>query len=120
MPNEQRVLNGLLLLSRSQAGLNAREPADLAGIAAAALDAARQRARNLAVHTDLRPALVSGEPVLLERMVAADGISLAPASLRSPRPGPGVDGWHGWFSYLERGPTGGGRWVAAKSLRRDA
>jgi signal transduction histidine kinase len=65
----QRVLDGLLLLARSQAGIGAREPADLAGIAAAALDAAGQRARDLAIHTDLRPAPVSGEPVLLERMV---------------------------------------------------
>ncbi|MEV6965720.1 HAMP domain-containing sensor histidine kinase [Hamadaea sp. NPDC051192] len=65
----QRVLDGLLLLARSQAGVGAREPADLAGIAAAALDAARHRVRDLAVHADLRPASVSGEPVLLERMV---------------------------------------------------
>jgi signal transduction histidine kinase len=65
----QRVLDGLLLLARSQTGLGTREPADLAGIAAAALDAASERARDLAVHTDLRPAPVRGEPVLLERMV---------------------------------------------------
>jgi len=65
----QRVLDGLLLLARSQAGLGTREPADLAGIAAAALDAARSRTGDLAVHPDLRPAPVSGEPVLLERMV---------------------------------------------------
>jgi signal transduction histidine kinase len=65
----QRVLDGLLLLARSQAGIGAREPADLAGMAAAALDAARQRARHLALHVDLRPAPVSGEPVLLDRMV---------------------------------------------------
>jgi signal transduction histidine kinase len=65
----QRVLDGLLLLARSQAGLDAREQVDLAGIAIAALDAAGERARDLAVHTDLRPALVRGEPVLLERAV---------------------------------------------------
>ncbi len=65
----QRVLDGLLLLARSQAGIGARGPVDLAGIAAATLDAARQRARDLAVHTDLRPAPVRGESVLLERMI---------------------------------------------------
>jgi signal transduction histidine kinase len=65
----QRILDGLLLLARSQAGIGARESADLAGIAAAALDAARERTRDLAIDTDLRPAPVSGEPVLLERMI---------------------------------------------------
>jgi hypothetical protein len=29
------------------------------------------------------------------------------------------DGWHGWFSYLERAPTDGGRWAPAHSLTRD-
>lgn len=67
----QRVLDGLLLLARSQAGLAAREPVDLAAVAAAALDAAgaRTAAAGVAVRCELRPAQVSGEPVLLERMV---------------------------------------------------
>ncbi|MEU6782121.1 ATP-binding protein [Nonomuraea angiospora] len=67
----QRVLDGLLLLARSQAGLAARQPADLADIAAAALDAAQARAAtaDLAVRPRLRPAPVTGEPVLLERMI---------------------------------------------------
>lgn len=67
----QRVLDGLLLLARSQAGLAAREPVDLAAIAAAALDAAgaRAAAADVAVRSELRPAPVSGEPVLLERMI---------------------------------------------------
>ncbi|MEV0136703.1 HAMP domain-containing sensor histidine kinase [Dactylosporangium sp. NPDC050688] len=78
----QRVLNGLLLLARSQAGIGAREPDDLAGIAAAALDAARQRTHDLAVHTDLRPAPVSGEPVLLERMIG----NLVDNAIRYNRP----------------------------------
>ncbi|TMR08599.1 sensor histidine kinase, partial [Nonomuraea zeae] len=68
----QRVLNGLLLLARSQAGLTERAPVDLAAVAAAALDAARTRAEGagLAVRHRLRPAPVNGEPVLLEQMVA--------------------------------------------------
>ncbi|MFC5827724.1 sensor histidine kinase [Nonomuraea insulae] len=67
----QRVLDGLLLLARSQAGLRAREPADLAALATAALDAAgaRAAAAGIAVRPELRPAPVSGEPVLLERMI---------------------------------------------------
>ncbi|MCC5576003.1 HAMP domain-containing histidine kinase [Microtetraspora sp. AC03309] len=68
----RRVLDGLLLLARSQAGLAVREPADLAATAAAALDAARARlaAADVAVQSELRPAPVSGEPVLLERMIS--------------------------------------------------
>ncbi|MFI9843452.1 sensor histidine kinase [Nonomuraea sp. NPDC051941] len=67
----QRVLDGLLLLARSQAGLAARQPVDLAAVAAAALDAAAARAAaaGVAVRSELRPAPVSGEPVLLERMI---------------------------------------------------
>ncbi|MFF3671738.1 sensor histidine kinase [Microtetraspora malaysiensis] len=67
----QRVLDGLLLLARSQAGFTAREPIDLAAGAAAALDAAgaRAAAADVAVLSELRPAPVRGEPVLLERMI---------------------------------------------------
>ncbi|WP_049562610.1 sensor histidine kinase [Nonomuraea sp. SBT364] len=67
----QRVLDGLLLLARSQAGLSAREPADLAAIAATALGAAEGRAATagISVRAGLRPAPVTGEPVLLERMI---------------------------------------------------
>jgi signal transduction histidine kinase len=79
----QRVLDGLLLLARSQAGIGAREPADLAAIAGAALDTAEHRARDLAVHKALRPAPVSGEPVLLERMIG----NLVDNAVRYNRPG---------------------------------
>ncbi|MFG1966740.1 sensor histidine kinase [Nonomuraea sp. NPDC049028] len=67
----QRVLSGLLLLARSQAGLAARQPADLTALAAAALDAvqARAAAADVTVWPRLRSAPVTGEPVLLERMI---------------------------------------------------
>jgi signal transduction histidine kinase len=67
----QRVLDGLLLLARSQAGLTARETVDLAAVADAALNAAgtRAAAAGVAVRRELRPASVTGEPVLLERMI---------------------------------------------------
>ncbi|MEW9548409.1 sensor histidine kinase [Nonomuraea sp. NPDC050783] len=67
----QRVLDGLLLLARSQAGAGPREAADLAAITAEALDAAQERAAaaGIAVRARLRPAPVTGEPVLLERLV---------------------------------------------------
>ncbi|MFB4285187.1 sensor histidine kinase [Nonomuraea sp. MTCD27] len=67
----QRVLDGLLLLARSQAGLGAREPGDLAVIAADVLDAVQTRAAaaDVTVRSRLRPAPVTGEPILLERMI---------------------------------------------------
>jgi signal transduction histidine kinase len=66
----QRTLDGLLVLAHSQAGLLRRTPVDLAAVAAAAIAAPTvQAARGpVTVQTDLRPAKVSGEPVLLERM----------------------------------------------------
>ncbi|MGI5290938.1 sensor histidine kinase [Nonomuraea polychroma] len=81
----QRVLDGLLLLARSQAGLTAREPVDLAALAAAALDTAQARATaaDLTVRSELHPTPVSGEPVLLERMIG----NLVDNAIRYNRPG---------------------------------
>jgi signal transduction histidine kinase len=60
----QRTLDGLLALARSQAGVDNRSRVDLAQVVTAVL--AATDTRGLAVRTDLRPALVRGEPVLLE------------------------------------------------------
>jgi signal transduction histidine kinase len=59
----QRTLDGLLVLARSQAGAGRRHRVDLAEVVANSLDGV-----DLTVRADLRPAPVSGEPVLLERM----------------------------------------------------
>ena len=59
----RRTLDGLLALARSQAGAGPRHRVDLAGLVANSLDGG-----DLTVRTDLRPAPVSGEPVLLERL----------------------------------------------------
>ena len=59
----QRILDGLLSLARSQTGTGHRHRVDLAEIVAGNLDGV-----DLTVRADLRPAPVSGEPVLLERM----------------------------------------------------
>ncbi|SHN29913.1 sensor histidine kinase [Cryptosporangium aurantiacum] len=79
----QRILDGLLLLARSQAGIGAAEPADLADLAAGALEDAKDRARGLDLRTDLQPAPVSGEPILLERMIG----NLVDNAIRYNRPG---------------------------------
>lgn len=68
----QQLVDGLLVLARSEGGaLRAREPADLAGLAGAALRivALEARGRGLRVSTQITPALTMGDPALLERVV---------------------------------------------------
>ncbi|MFC4534241.1 sensor histidine kinase [Sphaerisporangium dianthi] len=67
----ERLLDGLLALARSDSGVIAREPHDLAVAAAVAVSEADDEAERagLDVTTDLRPAAVDGDPVLLERLV---------------------------------------------------
>ncbi|MEU5263618.1 ATP-binding protein [Amycolatopsis sp. NPDC021455] len=59
----RHILDGLLVLARSQAGAGRRHRVDLAEVVANSLDGV-----DLTVRADLRPAPVRGEPVLLERM----------------------------------------------------
>lgn len=68
----QQLVDGLLVLARTEGGaLRAREPADLAGLAGAALRivAGEVRNRGLRVTTRITPALTVGDPALLERVV---------------------------------------------------
>lgn len=69
--HSRRTLDGLLALARSQAGPGKQRPVDLADVAAGLLDgaAAGMTARDLALRTVLRPGPMSGDPILLERMV---------------------------------------------------
>ena len=66
------LIDGLLVLARSQQGAGATEPVDLADIAGAALDQAKEEiaGAGLTVRSDLRPAPVTGNRVLLERLAA--------------------------------------------------
>ncbi len=59
----RRTLDGLLALAHSQAAAGLRHRVDLAEVVANSLDGV-----GLTVRADLRPAPVSGEPVLLERL----------------------------------------------------
>lgn len=70
--HSQRTLDGLLALARSQIGPGESQPADLATIAAGALDGIADRAADsgLMLRRGLCPAPVSGKPALLERMIA--------------------------------------------------
>jgi signal transduction histidine kinase len=68
----ERLIEALLTLAKSEENDVAREPVDLEICVENAVDAARPRiaVRNLDVETALQSAIVRGEPVLLERMVA--------------------------------------------------
>ncbi|HTJ33487.1 MAG TPA: ATP-binding protein [Dactylosporangium sp.] len=68
----ERMLDGLLALARSDGGAIGCEPHDLALAAAAALSEADEEAERsaLTVTTDLRPATVTGDPGLLDRLVS--------------------------------------------------
>jgi signal transduction histidine kinase len=68
----ERLLEGLLMLARSQAAAHAEEPVDLASLAADCITDlhARAQERGLEIRNTLEPAWVRGEPALLERMIA--------------------------------------------------
>ncbi|MFL6122915.1 sensor histidine kinase [Actinophytocola sp.] len=70
--HSQRTLDGLLALARTQAGVSRHDQVDVADVVRHLLDAtaADVAAGDLTLHTELRPASVQGEPVLLERMVS--------------------------------------------------
>jgi signal transduction histidine kinase len=65
---QERLIEALLTLSRSQRGLDSHQPVDLAAITAAAGAGADHN--GLAVDTTIRPAHTTGNPRLVERLVA--------------------------------------------------
>jgi signal transduction histidine kinase len=67
-----RLLDGLLVLARSDRGLDAADPVDLAESAARALDLVSGAAaeRGIELRSSLGTALVRGDPALLDRLVA--------------------------------------------------
>jgi signal transduction histidine kinase len=69
---QERLIEALLTLARSERGLDQRDAFDLAALAAAALQARREEAerRGLDVHATLEPAETSGDSPLAERLVA--------------------------------------------------
>jgi signal transduction histidine kinase len=65
---QERLIEALLTLSRSQRGLASHQPVDLAAIAATAAAAADHA--GLVFDANLRPARTTGDPRLVERLVA--------------------------------------------------
>jgi signal transduction histidine kinase len=69
---QERILEALLTLATSEAGIGRHEPADLAKVAATCLESAAAEAwrRGQDVETSLTPAPVLGDPDLITRLVA--------------------------------------------------
>jgi signal transduction histidine kinase len=86
---QERLIEALLTLARSQSGLDHREPFDLAEVAALVLDIYRPQAeaRGLDITAALAPAPVTGDPRLAERLVA----NLTDNALRYNVPGGRVE-----------------------------
>jgi signal transduction histidine kinase len=68
---QEALIEALLMLSQGQRELDDRHPLDLAGLAAQILDSAAPRAAagSVTVEVDLQRAPVSGDEVLLERLI---------------------------------------------------
>ena len=64
----EQLVATLLILARNERGLTARDDVDLATVAEDVLDTADIGDRN--VHAMLEPAVISGDAVLVERLVA--------------------------------------------------
>ena len=69
---QERLIEALLTLTRGHAGLDKREPFDLAAVTGQVLLTRRAEAkrRGLDLHTALSPAPAAGNPRLVERLVA--------------------------------------------------
>jgi signal transduction histidine kinase len=98
----EALLDGLLVLARSQAGVDRREPVDLAAVARRAA-AVEHGAVELTV-TAPEPVLVEGDPALLARMVA----NLVENAARHNLPG-------GWGTVDVHARAGGAEIVVANS-----
>jgi signal transduction histidine kinase len=68
----ERLIEALLTLATSEAGLSQREPLDLAAITSTSLAIPRPGIGRLGlnVRTDIQPATLDGDPLLVQRMVA--------------------------------------------------
>ncbi|MBV8711994.1 MAG: HAMP domain-containing histidine kinase [Solirubrobacterales bacterium] len=93
----ERLIEGLLMLARSEAGTGRDEAADLAALAADCITDLRARAEEarVEVRDDLSPAWARGGPALLERMIA----NLIDNGIRYNEPG-------GWLRVSTRSEDG--------------
>ncbi len=68
---QERLIEALLTLASGEADASQREPLDLAAITSAALTAAQPGISSLGlhVHTDIQPAILDGDPLLVQQLV---------------------------------------------------
>jgi len=66
----EHLIGALLLLARNERGLTVREKVDLATVAEDVLDVLGSRLAGRRLHAALEPAVISGDPVLAERLIA--------------------------------------------------
>ena len=68
---QERLIEGMLTLASSEAGLSQREPVDLAAIATTALGNPRPGIGrlDLSVRGEIRPAALEGDPLLIQQLV---------------------------------------------------
>jgi signal transduction histidine kinase len=67
---QQQMIEALLALARSQGGTDVEAPVDLADLAQDAITLRERRLDDITLATDLHPAPLTGDPALLERLVA--------------------------------------------------
>jgi len=84
--HQERLIEALLMLARSQRGIEARRPVDFA-VLVKEIIAAREDDRDIRVDTNLAPATVAGDSHLLERLV----VNLVDNAVRHNAPGGWVD-----------------------------
>jgi signal transduction histidine kinase len=66
---QERIIEALLMLARGQAGTDRRIPVDLATLAEHVSGASHDGHPTISLRSDLRQALVGGDPHLLERLI---------------------------------------------------
>jgi signal transduction histidine kinase len=93
----EHLIGALLILARNERGLTVREETDLAAVAEDVLDVVGNRPGGRRVHATLEPAVVSGDPVLAERLTA----NLVDNAIRYNLPGGEV-----WVSTRTVGGSG--------------
>jgi signal transduction histidine kinase len=107
--DHERLLESLLTLASSERGLTHREPLDLSRLAHRVLNTPRPDVERtgLELNATLEPALVTGDPALIERLVA----NLVDNAVRYNRPGGRVDvrtsavNGHALLAVVNTGPV---------------